>query len=40
MGQLPADVTHIRLVRGEAEHQIDLMGVIGNVTIEILESPS
>lgn len=39
MGQLPADVTHIRLVRGEAEHQIDLIGVIGKITIEILEPP-
>ena len=39
MGQLPADVTHIRLVRGEAEHQIDLLGVIGNITIELLEPP-
>jgi len=37
MGQLPTDVTHIRLVRGEMEHQIDLMGVIGKVEIEILE---
>ncbi|PIV20389.1 MAG: hypothetical protein COS40_12765 [Deltaproteobacteria bacterium CG03_land_8_20_14_0_80_45_14] len=35
MGQLPADVTHIRFVRG-AESQIDLMGIIGKVRIEIL----
>lgn len=39
MGQLPADITHIRLVRGGAEHQLDLMGVIGKVTIEVLEPP-
>jgi len=25
MGKMPADVTHIRLVRGEADRQIDLM---------------
>ena len=37
MGQLPADVTHIRLVRGGMRDQIDLMGVIGNVGIEVLE---
>ncbi len=36
MGQLPADVTHIRFVRG-TEHQIDLMHVIGKVRVEILE---
>lgn len=35
MGQLPADVTHIRFVRG-TEQQIDLMGVIGKVKLEIL----
>lgn len=35
MGQLPADVTHIRFVRG-TEEQIDLMGVIGKVKLEIL----
>jgi hypothetical protein len=34
-GQLPADVTHIRFVRG-TESQIDLMGMIGKVRIEIL----
>jgi hypothetical protein len=37
MGQMPADVTHIRLVRGEADRQIDLMAVIGKVQLKILE---
>jgi hypothetical protein len=37
LGQFPADVTHIRFVRG-AERQIDLLGVIGKLRIEILES--
>lgn len=37
MGQMPADVTHIRFVRGEPKEQIDLMGVIGKVKLEILE---
>jgi len=34
MGQIPADVTHIRLVRG-MERQIDLMRVIGRMKIDI-----
>jgi hypothetical protein len=34
-GQLPADVTHIRFVRGN-ERQIDLISVIGRVKLEIL----
>jgi hypothetical protein len=35
MGQLPADVTHIRFVRG-TEQQIDLVRMIGRVGLEIL----
>jgi hypothetical protein len=35
MGQLPADVTHIRFVRG-TENQMDLLGIIGKVRLEIL----
>ena len=35
MGQLPADVTHIRFVRG-TERQIDLVRMIGRVKLEIL----
>jgi hypothetical protein len=35
MGQLPADVTHIRFVRG-TEEQIDLLRIIGRVKLEIL----
>lgn len=37
MNQIPADVTHIRFVRGEPRQQIDLMGVIGAVRLKILE---
>jgi hypothetical protein len=37
MGQMPADVTHIRFVRG-TEQQIDLMGIIGKVRLEILSA--
>ena len=36
-GQMPADVTHIRFVRGGAERQLDLVGLIGKVKLEILE---
>jgi hypothetical protein len=36
MNQMPADVTHIRLIRGDADRQLDLMGVIGNLKLEII----
>ena len=37
MNQLPADVAHIRLVRG-MERQVDLMGAVGRVKLEILKA--
>jgi len=37
MDQFPADVTHIRFTRGGPEKQLDLMGVIGNINLEILD---
>lgn len=37
LGQFPADVTHIRLVQGSPERQLDLIGVIGKIDLEILE---
>jgi transglutaminase-like putative cysteine protease len=37
LGKMPADVTHIRLVRGGADRQVDLMGVIGKLKLEIVE---
>jgi hypothetical protein len=36
MNQIPADVTHVRLVRGEAGEQADLLGAIGNLSIQIV----
>lgn len=39
LGQLPADVTHVRLVRG-TEQQIDLAGVIGTLRLEIIDAGS
>jgi hypothetical protein len=35
--QLPSDVTHIRLIRGEAGEHVNLIGVIGKIKLEILE---
>ncbi|NPU83745.1 MAG: transglutaminase domain-containing protein [Syntrophaceae bacterium] len=34
--QLPADVTHLRLVRGDMDRQMDLLGLIGRLRLEIL----
>lgn len=37
LGQMPADATHIRFTRGGADQQLDLVGLIGRVNLEILE---
>ena len=37
MNQLPADVTHIRMVRGEGSGQADLLGAIGNLSIKLVD---
>jgi hypothetical protein len=37
LGQMPADVTHIRFVRGEADRQLDMVGLIGRLKLDILE---
>lgn len=34
--QIPADVTHIRLARGEGAEQLDLLGVMGKIKLEVL----
>jgi hypothetical protein len=36
-GQLPADVTHLRLVTGSLNRQLDLAAVLGKITIEVLD---
>lgn len=36
LGQLPADVTHIRFVRGSTGNQVDLLGVIGRLKLEVI----
>ena len=38
MNQFPADVTHIRFARGGPDSQIDLIGAIGNINLEIVET--
>jgi hypothetical protein len=35
--QFPADVTHLRLARGEGGEQLDLMGVMGKIKLEVQE---
>jgi len=37
MYQIPADATHIRLVAGGLESQVELVKVIGRLQVEILE---
>jgi hypothetical protein len=37
MNQFPADVTHIRLVKGTPDAQMALLGMIGNINIKIIE---
>ena len=36
--QVPADVTHLRLIRGDMDRQMDLLGLIGRLRIEILSA--
>ncbi len=36
-GQIPADATHIRLVSGDQKLQLDLMGIIGKLKLEVIE---
>lgn len=37
MNQVPADPTHIRLVAGELDRQVRLLGAIGRVKIQVLD---
>ncbi|MDY6904604.1 MAG: transglutaminase-like domain-containing protein [Thermodesulfobacteriota bacterium] len=36
-GQIPADVTHIRMAGGSGDAQLDLMGLIGRVNLNVIE---
>ena len=35
--EFPADVTHIRLVRGDSSEQLNIIGAIGKIKLEVLE---
>jgi transglutaminase-like putative cysteine protease len=37
-GRIPADVTHIRLVEGEQDAQVDLLPLMGKLSLQILDS--
>jgi transglutaminase-like putative cysteine protease len=37
-GQFPADATHLKLVEGELDKQMELMGVIGRLRLEVVEA--
>ena len=34
--QVPADVSHVRFITGSQERQLDLMGIIGQVTLKVI----
>jgi transglutaminase-like putative cysteine protease len=35
--QIPADVSHIRLVSGSPRQQLDLMGLIGKINLKVIQ---
>jgi hypothetical protein len=37
-GQLPADATHIKLVEGDLNRQVEILGVIGRLELELIEA--
>lgn len=37
LNQLPADVTHITLIRGNLDKQVDIMAVIGKLKLEVVD---
>ena len=37
LNQFPADATHIRLVKGDLDQQVDIVKIIGRLKVEILE---
>jgi len=36
-GQIPADVSHIRLITGSPNQQLDLMGIIGKIQLKVTQ---
>jgi transglutaminase-like putative cysteine protease len=39
LGQFPADATHIKLVDGDVDAQMQMMAIIGKLGIEIVDMP-
>jgi hypothetical protein len=39
-GQIPADATHIKVANGELDKQIEIMGLLGKISLELVETPS
>jgi len=37
LNQMPADVSHIRLISGNLDKQVEIMGLIGKLNIEVLD---
>jgi hypothetical protein len=37
-GQLPADATHIKLVEGDLNRQVEILGVIGRLELQLIEA--
>ena len=36
-GQVPADATHIKLVEGDLDRQVEIMGVMGRLGFALVE---
>ncbi len=37
LNQMPADVSHISLIRGNIDKQVEIMGLIGKIKLEVIE---
>jgi hypothetical protein len=38
-GQLPADATHVKLVEGDLDRQVEIMAVMGRLGFALVEEP-
>ncbi len=36
-GQFPADATHLKLVEGDLDRQVEILGLMGNIEVEVVE---
>jgi hypothetical protein len=37
-GQFPADATHIKLVEGDLDRQVEILGLMGNIQVQVVEA--